>query len=360
MKTHLGLHGGIGPVLLLVGLTHLVGAIGVDAQEFKDGKVRLPAPGYLVECGEMVDDGRYAAVVFGEALEFAARKQQYVVLFALDTKDKTRKIFMEQTGSKFGCLAWLPSLGLIVTGGANADDVGLVKVWDFRTGKLGRSLNGHKDRVVSIARTRDDRFFATADLAGKLIIWDARSLVAKLSLECKGDISGLAIGSQSIIVGYDGVKMIDLKDTTKRRVIVEEGEDRYKYTRFSPNEKLLATGTYGILQGSQLQIWQSEDGKLLADFGELKGWMSCLVWSRDGSKLVTGLNRPTKWESVVYVWDAASRKQVAQYELKNQYVQSVLASSGRSVLALVSDRTDLEIITLGLRPKKEREKGSGR
>jgi len=352
-------HGSADLFFLLIGLTHLISADSVGAQEFRDGRVRLPAPGHLVKCGEMVDDGRYAAVVFGEALALAERKQQYVALLAVDFKGKSNKVFMEQTGSEFGCLSWLSSLGLIVTGGATADDVGLVKVWDFRTGKLSRSLNGHKGKVVSIARTPDDRFFATADVEGKVIIWNARTLVENSSFECKSSISGIAIGSGSIVIGYDGITMIDLKDTTKRRVILEEGDDRYKFPRFSPNEKLIATGTYGLLLGdSQLQIWKAEDGKPFADFCKLKGWMSSLAWSKDGTTLVAGLNRPAEWEGLVYVWDAAAKKQVAQYEIQNHNVWSVIASGGRSVSALVSDKTDLEIITLEKKREKKGEKGS--
>jgi hypothetical protein len=60
-------------------------------------------------------------------------------------------------GGAIGCLAFAQATPLIATGGDDAT----VKVWDARTGRLERSLQGHTAAVSSPAFSPDDRPLAS-------------------------------------------------------------------------------------------------------------------------------------------------------------------------------------------------------
>ena len=66
----------------------------------------------------------------------------------------------------FFSVAWSPDGSNLATGSGS-----VVQIWDAVTGKLKKSLLGHKDRVTSVSWSADGRNLATASFDGTVRVW---------------------------------------------------------------------------------------------------------------------------------------------------------------------------------------------
>ncbi|HEX8483597.1 MAG TPA: WD40 repeat domain-containing protein [Allosphingosinicella sp.] len=135
-----------------------------------------------------------------------------------------------------------PGGGLLATAGYD----GAVRIWEIRTGRLVRKLQGARGTVWSIDFSPDGKRIAAAGEDGLIRIWDpaARRLLHKLA-------------------GHE-------------RNIWE--------VRFSPDGRRLASGSFD----ATARIWDSQTGAALATYGEHEQAVVGLAWSPDGRWFATG------------------------------------------------------------------------
>lgn len=114
------------------------------------------------------------AVVFspdGKSLAVSAGgddPKQYVTLWDTTTWERVPGVsFVGHTRVAFGAVAFSPDGKLLVTGSQDQ----AVRIWDVRTGKLIRTLEGHTGTVFSVSFSRDGKRLASAGY-GPLRIWD--------------------------------------------------------------------------------------------------------------------------------------------------------------------------------------------
>jgi WD40 repeat protein len=194
---------------------------------------------------------------------------------------------------------------------AGGGDDGVVHLWNVRTGSLERSFPGSADgqfvRSIAISPDGTRLAVARAKSSGK----DRRSANELAMLDLKtgkpcwsqtGDkwISSVAFAPDGkTLAAADGaVHLLDAEDGALRKSL--RVEDRVALQiAFSPDGKNLAgAGGHwvkvgaGTQQISEVFLWDVQTGKLLRRLTDLGLWLRCVAFSPDGKTLATGSSGP--------------------------------------------------------------------
>jgi WD40 repeat protein len=87
-------------------------------------------------------------------------------------------------------------------------------VWDCDAGKCVAVLRGHRDAVLAVAFSPDDRLIATGGPGGALRLWDPRQQIEVANFEIGQSVGGLAFSPSGNELAYttaDGIRLIDLR-----------------------------------------------------------------------------------------------------------------------------------------------------
>jgi WD40 repeat protein len=143
---------------------------------------------------------------------------------------------------------------------ASAGDAGdhTVQIHDVATKQRVQVLREHETCVYAIAWNRAGTLLASADVDGKLLLWDVATW-------------------QKIGELKNGVTVYSLA--------------------FTPNGKLLAVGCVDNL----IRIWDVEHQQLLAELSGHSNYVHSLAFSPDGSRLISGSG-----DGTLRVWDTLS------------------------------------------------------
>jgi eukaryotic-like serine/threonine-protein kinase len=107
---------------------------------------------------------------------------------------------------------------------------------------------------------------------------------------------------------------------------------------FSPDGKILATGSDDTKESQTIKLWDPATGRLLAGWKAHTATVAALAFSPDGSMLASGsLNSGKPGNVNVLLWDVASRKQIASLDGHTDRVRSVAFSLDGRWLASASD-----------------------
>jgi WD40 repeat protein/serine/threonine protein kinase len=218
---------------------------------------------------------------------------------------------------------------------ASASDDGDVLLWRVETGEPLRRLRDHQDPVTAVVYTPDGRSVLTASRDRSMILWDAETgSVQKIYTGFDKGLEGAVFsddGSRIYAGGYDRlVHVVDARTTEilrryeglrypaqgvalspdgrylaargRRDALVWDLElppdappvqtlsGRFSAMAFAPDGKTLATGTYGGSIGGLVQLWDVENGGLIAtqQHHDSATQIQCLCFSPDGSRLFCG------------------------------------------------------------------------
>lgn len=185
---------------------------------------------------------------------------------------------------------------------ATAGDDGMVRTWSAETGAPFEVFRGHTGAVASLAFT-SAATLASGSTDKSAVVWD---LNPPWTLE------------RVIGTGEPGSPL----------------SGRVNALDFSPDGKLLATGSGDPSRSGQLKIWNVADGTLAHD---LKNAHSDTVqgvdFSPDGTRLVSGAA-----DKFVKVWDLAEGKLVKSFEGHTHQVLGVsFRREGRTVASASAD-----------------------
>lgn len=298
-----------------------------------------------------------------EGLAFTANDKQLVIGSAqkpakLWDLGKRESIDLQDSKSVSGAVAASPDGNLIATDGGN----GSVLLWDVTNQKRILQYTGH--------HLSSDAPYGQTALIVKSISFssDSKRIVsaaytATSGVHQKGEVKIWSVESGQTLVSLAGPH--------------EEGPRYITTATFSPDNKLIATGSFD----KKLKLWDSETGKLLREFeGHAHNVLSVafspdgkrvasasadntvLVWDVErGDKLVrlTGHTKPVfsvkfspdgkrivsgSWDETVRLWDAEYGIELLTLEKMQGPVLCVtIAHDGKKIAAGVSLRNSQEI-----------------
>jgi WD40 repeat protein len=143
---------------------------------------------------------------------------------------------------------------------------GIVMLWDVRDpsqARLAQMLRGHDRTVDHVAFSPDGQILASADQAGKLILWDMRrypgQVVPVQTLPHYGisDIAFSPDGRTLASAGGDEVVLWDMRDSGQVRFVQLQGNKGISITSiaFSPDGETLAGGS----TDGTVSLWNVRD-----------------------------------------------------------------------------------------------------
>ncbi len=273
-------------------ITAAIKTIADAENEFKKAELAKPnAENELQLAKKSVDQAVETITAAKSALQTAEVEQKKA-----DADVQVAKKAASEAEKPIRTIAFSPDNLTVGTGG----DDQLVHTWSAEDGTAFETFKGHKGSVSAVAYGKEGALVLSAsDHAA--VVWDANPA---WTLE----------------------RVIGTDDATSPIV------DRVNALRFSPDGKLLATGSGEPTRGGEIKIWALADGKLVREFKNIHSdAVFSLDFSADGKHLASGAA-----DKFVKVVELATGKIVKSFEGHTHHVLGVswkrdgrtLASSG--------------------------------
>jgi WD40 repeat protein len=184
------------------------------------------------------------------------------------------------------------------------------KLIDFKTGKVYKTLSGHKSMVISLCFSKDGKYLATGGIDGKAIIWDVETgksvrtftfpdeKEAIFSVDFSSDNKMLAT---AIWGGY--VVIWDIQSGDQLRAISPHDRRGCYQVKFTPND------VYFISAGldQKLKLIEIDTGEEIRIFTGHTELVNSINFNASGDKFIT-----SAWDGTIRVWDLMSGLQISK------------------------------------------------
>ena len=196
-----------------------------------------------------------------------------------------------------------------------------VKLWDLASGRLVKTLEGHKDFVRSVAISLDNRWLVSGSEDSTVKLWDLASGRLVNTLEGHKDyVRSVAISADNrwLVSGSDDhtLKLWDL--VSGHLVNTLEGQKGWvKSVAISPDNRWLVSGSYD----HTLKVWDLASGHLVNTLEGHQGTVRSVAITLDNRWLASGSS-----DSTIKLWELASGLLVYTLKEHTDYVRSVAIS----------------------------------
>lgn len=277
---------------------------------------------------------------------------------------KTLKGHYDDGPIKFGdfgviCVSFSPGEDRILVTAGGGDKT--VKVWDANSGKIIRTIEGHKGNVMAAVFSPDGRVLASGGFDNTIKLWEVNTgrLLRTLNMRSQAVNSVffheggrlMAIGNGGFT--FSGANNTKLWDVSRGKPIrsFKEESDWVKSVSLSPDGKILASGgckqaIMGLCSKGFIKLWDAATGKLIKNLKGDFADMSSVAFSPDGEVLASGGCEqnggqiPMCAKGQLKLWDANTGRLIKTFKwdfvkavLKNPNVSSVSFSPDGKILA---------------------------
>ncbi|KAJ1555786.1 hypothetical protein HK405_013091, partial [Cladochytrium tenue] len=282
----------------------------------------------------------------GDALEFA--KQKLVRLGAdEEALSKGPGLMCEKSEGAFiwldlackaleGRIAEKVDLRMIISG----SDDRTIRVWDAKTGRLQKTLDGQRSPIRSVAYGPDGQCIIASSEDLSAVIWE---LATAKSLHMFKDCSGPVAFSPDakcprVAVGLVGTDIcVWAGDAFQERTLLVGHKERIYSVAFSVDGRRIVSGS----NDGTARIWDAATGNQLAvlEGHESRSSVTAAAFSPDGWLVVTGSSDKT-----VRIWDSTTGLERAALEGHYGQVSAVAFSpDGSRVLSACWDVTAINL-----------------
>jgi WD40 repeat protein len=218
---------------------------------------------------------------------------------------------------------WAPAVTCL------ASSAGAIPLWDAGSGKLLRTLTGHRREVTDVAFSPDGALLASGSEDNTGGVWDVASGKRLHTLRHEGATVGAvafaADGRRLFTGGADeAIRIWDLPGATAGPVIRAHGA-RVGTLRLRPDGRRLVSGGWD----GAIKLWEPATGRLLQTLSGHTGPVNCLAFTPDGRILVSGGDDGTiriwdgeSGELITHLYDPATLgkdQEAVQYNWTNQF-----------------------------------------
>lgn len=183
-----------------------------------------------------------------------------------------------------------------------------IRLWEATNGEQLARLDGHTDTVAGLAYHPDGAQLASASWDRTIMLWDINTGERIATLEGHtnqvNDVDFSPDGSTLLSGGRDGALRLWNVATQESIRVIENAHystnaegvvtpARVFRAKFSPNGELIASSG----SDSMVRLWNARTGELIREFRGHSGWVSTVMFSHDGTLLVSGADND------LIVWD---------------------------------------------------------
>ncbi len=200
---------------------------------------------------------------------------------------------------------------------AVANENGIVRLWNARTGEHSADFIGHTDPVVALAFSPDGNTLASGSLR-EIRLWDltARATSPAAVLQGHRDMvttlafspDGRTLASTSF---YGTILLWDV-ETGQLRHRLPAHTDSIQALAFSPDSEILVSGSYWSPNAeSTIRVWNPHTGRLLSTFEDHTTPVFALAFSPDiHSRTLASAG----WDNNVRLWHPQTGQLQATFE----------------------------------------------
>jgi WD40 repeat protein len=175
--------------------------------------------------------------------------------------------------------------------------LGVLKLWDARTGREQRSIQGHADRIVHVGFSADGKTFSSASRDHSLKVWDTASGQVVRALQGVDFAVGVCLDPQgdTLVADHDGRLWLWPVQTTQEALLLHAHPGGVASVCVRPDGKaILSTG-----QDRLLKEWDLRTGQKVREIPGLSSPVAEAVYSSDGAAILAGGGY-----SIPQLWDA--------------------------------------------------------
>lgn len=208
-------------------------------------------------------------------------------------------------GDRVTSIAWSPDSRSIATACFDRK----TRIWDAESGSLLHTLEGHTKSVEAVAWRGDGAILATAGNDFSIGLWNPTTGVFLRRLTGHtGQVKSLAWNADNrrlASAAFDGTIRIWDSTTGKILHVLNTGSSRLNCNvDWNHNGRLLASGG----QDRVIRFWQGDTGRLVQQIERLDFAPNCLRWSHDDTRIAVG-----DMGDRVAIWEVATALQIRQF-----------------------------------------------
>lgn len=263
---------------------------------------------------------------------YGLKQNYYTQLFS---NNHTEKIFISREfighTDIINCLTLSPDGRTLASGSVDKS----IRLWNFATGEVLKTLVGHTGYVNAIAITPDGKTLVSGSVDTTIKLWDLasgkelktlrghQSYINALDISPDGKILASASADKT-------VKLWNLATGVTIRTL--KGHESYvNAIVFSPNgQSLFSSGADNIIQQ-----WEVSTGKNVRTFRGHTSYVNALAISTDGNTLIS-----SSADKTIKVWDVNSAAEPRTLTKQNGVINAIaLNSDGRTLISGGGDQT---------------------
>lgn len=217
-----------------------------------------------------------------------------------------------------------PDKQTVIGSGANQT----IKVWNLETGKVLKTLSGHRDVVRSLVLVPDGKTLMSGSGDRTLKIWDLQTNRVIQTLNQGSSVWGLALSPDGKTVfsgGEDGLLRVWQFATGDLLQTIPAHQSQIFSIALSPDGKTVATASFD----QTIKVWNAQTGALIKTLTGHVDAVRAVAFSPDGKTLASA-----SWDQTLKLWNWQTGELIRTFTgHKARVVAIVFSPDGQTLIS---------------------------